>query len=93
MSKYRGLTYLYDGLLALDFEDLTLSHGAISEADIDDLCVFWELDVVEHDQWAFDIEDRSVVDSRCDIVVGGDCFDVIKVEGHWLTDKNYTFLW
>ena len=35
-----------------------------------------ELDVVENDEWAFDIEDSSVVDTRSDVVVPLGSLDV-----------------
>ena len=35
-----------------------------------------ELDVVENDEGTLDIEHCSVVDSRCNVVVGSDCLNV-----------------
>jgi len=69
-------TYLYNGLFTFDFEDLTLSYLSISETDIYNFCVFWELDVVKNNKWSFDIKDSSVIDSWCDVVIGGDGFHV-----------------
>ena len=36
-----------------------------------------ELDVVENDKGTFDIEYGSVVDTRCNVVVGSDCLNVL----------------
>lgn len=65
-------TYLYNGLFTFDFKDLTLSYLSISETDIYNFCVFWELDVVKNNEWSFDIKYSSVIDSRSDVVIGGD---------------------
>jgi hypothetical protein len=35
-----------------------------------------ELDVVENDQGTLDIKYGSVVDARCNVVVGSDCLNV-----------------
>lgn len=35
-----------------------------------------ELDVVENDKRTLDIENCSVVDARCNVVVGSDCLNV-----------------
>ena len=72
-----GVTYLDDGLLALDLEDLALPHGSVSEADIDDLGVLGELDVVEHDKWTLDVENGPVIDPGSDVVIVGGCPDVV----------------
>jgi len=69
-------------LLALDLEDLSFSHGSVSESDIDDFGVLGELDVVEHDKWSLDVEDGSIVDSGGDVVIVGGCFDVVQMERH-----------
>ena len=76
MRKPGERTYLHNSALVVDFEDLTLSNLSISETDIDNLCVFWELDVVKNNKWSFDIKDSSVIDSWCDVVIGGDGFHV-----------------
>lgn len=60
-------TYLYDGLLAFNLENLTLSHGAITEADVDDLCVLRELNIVKNDEGTLYIEDGTVVNTRSDV--------------------------
>jgi hypothetical protein len=60
---------LDDGALAGNFEDLTLSCLAVSELDVHDLGEFGELDIVEDDEWTFDIEHSSVINTGCDIVV------------------------
>lgn len=62
-------TYLDDGALAGNFEDLTLSCLAVSELDVHDLGELGELDIVEDDEWTFDIEHSSVINTGCDIVV------------------------
>jgi hypothetical protein len=62
-------TYLDDGLLSLDFKDLSFSHDSVSESDIDNFCIFWELYIVQHDKWTFDIKNGSVIDSWCDVIV------------------------
>jgi hypothetical protein len=36
-----------------------------------------ELDVVENDKGTLDIEYSSVVDTRCNVVVGSDCLNVL----------------
>jgi len=72
-----SLENLDDGSLAFNFEDLTLSHLAVSEFDVDDFGVLGELDVVECDEGTFDIEDCAVVHSGCNVVVSGDCTDVL----------------
>ena len=36
-----------------------------------------ELDVVENDQGTLDIKYGSVVDARCNVVVGSDCLNVL----------------
>lgn len=71
------ITYLYNGLLSLDLEDLTLSHYSVSQSNIDNLGILGELDVLEDDEWSVDIEDSSVVDSGCDVVVSGGGQEVI----------------
>lgn len=75
----RRVTYLYDGLLALDLEDLAFALGAVTEADVDDLCVLRELDVVKNDERALDVQDGSVVNAGSDVdaVVPVDCAKMI----------------
>jgi len=53
--KTNGETYLHDCLLALDLKHLTFSHGSIAKSDVDDFGILWELDIVKHDKWSFDI--------------------------------------
>ena len=71
-------TYLDNSLLSFDFEDLAFSYHSIAESHIDDLSVFWEFDVFQYYERTFDILDCSVVDSWCDVVVSGDCSDVLS---------------
>jgi len=72
-----AITYLYDGLFTLDLQNLTLSNGTISKSDVDNFCIFGELDIVKNNQWSFDIENSSVIDSRGNVVVGGDGLEVL----------------
>lgn len=67
---------LYYGLFAFDLKDLTLSHLSISETDIYNLCVFWEFYVVKNNKRSFDIKYSSVIDSRIDVVIGVDGFQM-----------------
>jgi len=69
-----ALENLDDSLLALNLEDLALSLGAIAEADIDDLSVLRELDVVKDDEGTLDIEDGTVVNARSNVVFGSNRF-------------------
>ena len=75
-------TYLNDSLLSFDLKDLTLPHGAISKPDIDDLCVFWELDVVKDDKRSLYVKDGSVINAGGDVVICGNCFHMLfrKIE-------------
>lgn len=66
------ITYLYDGLFSFDLKYLTFSYRAITKSDIDDLCVFRKFDIVEDDERTLNIKDSSIVDSRSDVVIGGD---------------------
>jgi len=77
INSCASLENLYNGLLTLDFKDLTLSLGSVSKTDIYDFCVFWELDIVKDDKWTNDIEYSSVINTWGNIVVGGDCFNVL----------------
>jgi len=95
-------TYLDNSLLSFDLEDLTLPDATISEPNIDDLGVFWELDVVKDDKRSLYVEDGSVIDSGGDVVICGNGFNMRllfhKIETHLfvsdsLSDKNYTFLY
>ena len=71
MKSVGCLTYLYDCLLSFDLKYLAFSHSAISESDINDLCILGEFDIVEDDEWAFYVKDGSVIDSGCDFVFCG----------------------
>jgi len=75
-------------LLSFDLEDLTLPDATISEPDIDDLGVFWELDVVKDDKRSLYVKDGSVIDSGSDVVIGGDSFHMLflfcEIETHFL---------
>ena len=59
-----------------DLKNLSLADCSIAEADIHDFCKFGELDVVEDDQGAVDLDDCSVVDSGSDVVVAGHCREI-----------------
>lgn len=65
------LENLYNSLLALDLQHLSLSHYSISQSNIDNLGILGELDVLEDDEGSVDILDGSVVDSGSDVVVSG----------------------
>lgn len=84
-------TYLDDGSLTGDFEDLTFTYRPISENNVDDLGVsieksltktiqraslLGEFNVVEDNQRTIDSDDSSIVKSRSYVVVSGDCFNV-----------------
>lgn len=93
---------LDNSLLSFDLKDLTLPDGTISKPYIDNLCVFWELDVVKDDKRSLYVEDGSVIDSGGDVVICGNGFNMRllfhKIETHLfvsdsLSDKNYTFLY
>jgi len=62
-------TYLDDGTLAGNFEDLAFSCLAVSELDVHDLGELGEFDIVEDDEWTFDIEHCPVINTGRDIVV------------------------
>jgi len=89
---------LDDGSLAFNLEDLTLSHLSVSEFDVDDFGVFGELDVVKCDEGTLYIEDRAVVDSGCNVVVSGDCTDMLRRSlvlshtGVYLSDRHIFFI-
>lgn len=80
MNVVWRVTYLDDGLFALDLKDLAFSLDSVSESDVDDLSVLGELDVVQHDKWAFDIKDSSVIDSWGDVVISRSYFNVFYVD-------------
>lgn len=86
-----SLENLDDGSLAFNFEDLTLSHLAVSEFDVDDFGVFGELDVVKCDEGTLDIENCAVINSGGDIVVSGDCADMLRYSGVYLSDRHIFF--
>ena len=73
---YNSNRYLDHGSFAWDFKDLSLSDWAVTEADVDDFCELGELDIVEDDQRAIDLDDSSVVDTRCDVVIPCDSLEV-----------------
>jgi len=83
---------LHDGSLAFNFEDLTLSHLAVSEFDVDDFGVLGELDVVEGDEGTLHIKDSAVVHSGSNVVVSGDCADVFGHSGVDLGDRHSFFM-
>ena len=66
-------------MLSFDLEDLTLPDATISEPNIDNLCVFWELDVVKNDKRPLYVKDGSVIDSRGDVVICGDSFYMLLI--------------
>lgn len=93
-----GCTFkdLYDGLLALNLEDLTFSHLSVSESDVDDFSIFRELDIIKCNKRSFDIENCAVVDSRSDHVIGGSGSDVsvlsrLKHRGVYLCNGHGIF--
>lgn len=69
-------TYLDDSLLSFNLKDLSLSHDSISESDVDNFRISWELDVIKDDQRSLNIEDGSVVNSWSDVVIGRDGFNM-----------------
>ena len=78
-------------MLSFDLEDLTLPDATISEPNIDDLGVFWELDVVKDDKRSLYVKDGSVIDSGGDVVICGDSFEMLLhlglihlIDGHFL---------
>jgi hypothetical protein len=68
--------YLHNGTLASNLKYLPLADTSITETDIDDLSVLWELDVVEDNQRSVDLYDCAVVDARCNVVVAGSRFNI-----------------
>ncbi len=68
--------YLYHGFLSVDLQDLTSSNWSISQHHIDDLSIFWELNIVQNDQWTIDLEDCSIIDSRSNIIVSTSCLNM-----------------
>jgi hypothetical protein len=84
---------LDNSLLSFDLEDLTLPDATISKPDIDNLCVFWELDVVKNDKRSLYVKDGSVIDSRGDVVICGDSFEVLlHLSFTHLIDRHFLFL-
>jgi hypothetical protein len=69
VRKPGGRTYLHNSALVVDFEDLTLSQGAVAKTDVHNLGVFGELDVVENDEGTVHITDGTVVHTGSDVVV------------------------
>lgn len=50
---------------------MPLPDGTVAEADIDDFGELGELDIVEDDEGAIDLDDSPVVDPGGDAVVAG----------------------
>ena len=73
------MTYLYDGLLALDLEHLAFALGAVTEADIYDLSILWELHIVQDNERALDVQDGAIVDAGSDVVL---CLLLLKMISH-----------
>ena len=86
-------TYLNNSLLSFDLKDLTLPDATVSEPNIYNLCVFWELDVVKNDKRSLYVKDGSVIDSRCDVVICGDSFEMLlQLSFIHLIDRHFLFL-
>ena len=71
-------TYLDNSLLSFDLKDLALSYHSIAESHIDDLSIFWELNVFQYHERTFNILDCSVVYSWCYVVVSCHCSHVLS---------------
>jgi len=67
---------LYNSLLSLDLQNLALSLLAIAETNLNDLCIFGELDVVKDDKWTLNVHDGPVIHSGVDDIVSVDCIEV-----------------
>ena len=68
--------YLDNGSFAWYLEDLSFSDWAITEADVYDFCKLGELHIVKNDQRTINLDDSSVVDTRCDRVVPSDSLEI-----------------
>ena len=53
--------YLNDGLVAGNFEHLARSSGSVIQGKLDDLCIFWQLDILEDDERAIYAGNRAVI--------------------------------
>jgi hypothetical protein len=62
---------LDNGSFSGNLEDLSFSDRTITEADIDDLSILREFDIIEDDQGSIYLDNCSVVDSGGNIVISG----------------------
>jgi hypothetical protein len=75
-SSHKTKKYLYDSPFSCNFEHLSFSDGAITQANIDDFGILGELDIIKDDKWTIDLDDGSVVDSGSDVVIPGHGLEV-----------------
>lgn len=80
INSLGSLEDLDDSSLSLDFKHLSLPDSSVSQGDIYDFCVLWELDIVKDDEWSVDIKNGSVIYTWCDVVVEvGDAHGLVTI--------------
>ena len=83
LSSIGKYTYLYDGFLTSDLEDLTLPGLSVSELHVDDLGVSGELNIVEDDEGTLDVEHSAVIDTGSDVIVALSGASVNDIVSHF----------